>query len=243
MAIERSEALILQTGPFSEQDKLITFFTREKGILRGIAKGARKFGNRFGSSLEPPSHVFIVYYEKEGRDLVTVSQCELQESFFDLQCDSRVSFSLCYYAELVQEFVPLHSREDILFRLLLRTLQALKKGGELELLSAYFEAWLLRAGGLEPDLRACGTCGGALVQSAWLSPRLDGALCDGCAAHKKDIVPAALHPFIIWTKKNPPPTEPVSDFTPEELQGIRKFFQRVLIYHVERVPKSLRFLS
>lgn len=243
MAIERSEALILQSAPFSEQDKLITFFTREKGILRGIAKGARKFGNRFGSSLEPLSHVFIVYYEKESRDLVTISQCELQESFFELQCDSRISFSLCYYAELVQEFVPLHAKEDILFRLLLRTLQALKSGGDLETLSAYFEAWLLRIGGLEPDLRSCNKCGTALVQAAWLTPKLDGALCDDCAAFKKDGIPEGLQLFVSWTKKNPPPIGPVENFTSEELGKIRKFFQRVLIYHVERVPKSLRFLS
>jgi DNA repair protein RecO (recombination protein O) len=127
MPIERSEAFILYSFNFSEQDKIVTFFTRDKGIIKGIAKGARKFGNRFGSSLEPMSFVQIVYYEKERRDLVMISQCDLQESFFDVQNNIKATFTLGYFSELIQEFLPLRSTEDLVFRLLLKTFKPYKK--------------------------------------------------------------------------------------------------------------------
>jgi DNA repair protein RecO (recombination protein O) len=88
MPRHQSESIILRTFPIAEQDKLVVFFGRQRGIFKGVAKGARKFSNRFGSSLEPMSHVTAFYYEKEGRELVTVSGCDLLESFFELQAAS-----------------------------------------------------------------------------------------------------------------------------------------------------------
>jgi DNA repair protein RecO (recombination protein O) len=64
MPREQTEAIILRTFHFGEQDKIVGFFSRDRGVIKGIAKGARKFGNRFGSSLEPLSLVKIYYYEK-----------------------------------------------------------------------------------------------------------------------------------------------------------------------------------
>jgi len=66
MPIDQSEAVILRTQNFAEQDKLVVFFSQEKGLVRGIAKGARKFNNRFGSSLEPLSIVRIFIMKREA---------------------------------------------------------------------------------------------------------------------------------------------------------------------------------
>lgn len=52
MPLEQSEAIVLRSFHVGEQDKIVVFFSREKGIIRGIAKGARKFGNPFRSSIE-----------------------------------------------------------------------------------------------------------------------------------------------------------------------------------------------
>ena len=49
MPTDRAEAIVLRTSALGEQDKLVSLLTRDKGVIRGVAKGARKFGNRFGS--------------------------------------------------------------------------------------------------------------------------------------------------------------------------------------------------
>jgi len=243
MPIERSEAFILHSFNFSEQDKIVTFFTRDKGIIKGIAKGARKFGNRFGSSLEPMSFVHIVYYEKERRDLVMISQCDLQESFFDLQNNIKATFTLGYFSELIQEFLPLRSTEELVFRLLLKTLQALQKGGDIELISASLEAWIMIINGLAPDFSLCKKCGKRIQNSSWMSSRKDGVFCASCTSQKKDSVSPDLADFLDWIKKNPPPGTETHQFSLEKLQTIRKTLQNLLIFHMEKEPKSLRYLK
>jgi DNA repair protein RecO (recombination protein O) len=133
MPTDQAEAIVLRTSNVGDQDKIAVFFCREKGIVRGVAKGARKFGNRFGSSLEPLSVVHVFYYEKERRELVTVSGCDLIESFFEIQAEPATAFLLTYFGELVEEFAPARAREEVLYRLLLSVLRCLKEGGVREM--------------------------------------------------------------------------------------------------------------
>ena len=63
-----------------------------------------------------------------------------------------------YFAELVEEFFPSRAKEDLVFRLLLSVLQAIKGKRDLEVLTRYFEAWFLQINGLLPDFRRCRKC-------------------------------------------------------------------------------------
>src|SRR4030042_1060620 len=112
MPTDQAEAIVLRTTNVGDQDKIAVFFCRDRGVLRGVAKGARKFGNRFGSSLEPMSVVRVFYYEKERRDLVTVSGCDLLESFFEIQAEPATAFLLTYFAELIGGFAPVRAQGE-----------------------------------------------------------------------------------------------------------------------------------
>jgi DNA repair protein RecO (recombination protein O) len=246
MPLDQAEAIVLRTSPLGDQDKLGVFLTRDKGLIRGIAKGARKFGNRFGSSLEPMSHVTVFYYEKERKDLVTVSNCDLVESFFDIQKDLKTSLTLSYFSELIEEFIPIRAQEDIVFRLLLAVLQALKENGDLFALTRYFEAWLLQINGYLPDVRHCKKCRKLIAESGssgWLSPKKDGAYCDACTPSKKDEIREALERFLSWVRKNPPPRGEVTSFSEAELKSVGRNLQTMIVYHLEREPKSLRYIK
>ncbi|MDD8027661.1 MAG: DNA repair protein RecO, partial [Acidobacteriota bacterium] len=240
---DQAEAIVLRTSPIGDQDKLCSFLTRDKGLLRGVAKGARKFGNRFGSSLEPMSHVRVFFYEKERHDLVTVGNADLVESFFDILADLKTSYTLGYFAELTEEFAPARSREETLFRLLLAVLQALRDKGDPNLLARYFEAWLLQINGILPEVGRCKTCRKAVAEAeaAWLSPRRDGVYCGGCAPARKEPVGRELAEFLRWARKNPPPAGPVEAFGPEALRGIQTALQAMIVYHLEREPRTLRY--
>lgn len=243
MPLDQAEAIVLRTYNVGDQDKVVVFLARDKGLVRGVAKGARKFGNRFGSALEPMSLVKMFYYEKERRDLVTVSDCDLIESFFDIQKNLKASFTVSYFAELIEEFFPARAREDLVFRLLLSVLQAIREQGDLSLLTRYFEAWFLQINGFLPDVRRCKRCGKALAASGWLAPKKDGIYCDGCAPAKKEEVQRELGSFLNWARKNPPPKTGQPPFSPEELKGIQKNLQAMIVYHMEKEPKSLRYIK
>lgn len=242
MPTDQAEAIVLRTSNVGDQDKIAVFFCREKGVLRGVAKGARKFGNRFGSSLEPMSVVRVFYYEKERRELVTVSGCDLLESFFEIQAEPGTAFLLTYFAELIEEFAPARAREEVLYRLLLSVLRCLKGGGDREFTAAYFEAWFLQSNGLLPDLSGCRNCRKPLVAS-WLALKKDGAYCPDCTPVRKDEVPPAIREFLRWIRKNPPTGGCAPPFPPGEMAAIRRSLQAMIVYHMEREPRSLHFLK
>ncbi|MFQ6070478.1 MAG: DNA repair protein RecO [Candidatus Aminicenantales bacterium] len=243
MPLQQSEAIVLRSFNVGELDKIIVFFTRSSGILRGIAKGARKFGSRFGSSLEPMSLVNVFYYEKEGKDLVTVSNCDLLESFFEIQKIPKIAFTLSYFAELVESFLPSRSNEDLLYRLLLSVLRALERESDLAFLTRYFEAWLLKINGILPDFGRCKKCRKEITTSSWLSAKRDGVFCNSCAPQKKENVEPVINEFLKWIKKNPPSKNNESPFRSEELKAIKKTLQDIIIYHLESKPKTLRYLE
>lgn len=243
MSLEQSEAFILRNFNVGEQDKIVVFYSKNKGIVKGIAKGARKFGNRFGSGLEPFSHVHLRYYEKEHRDLVVLNNCDLIESYFDLQGDVGTAFMLSYFSELIEEFSPSRFQDDILFRLLDTVLQAMKDGGDTNMVGAYFEAWILKINGFLPHFAKCRKCRKEIIESAWLSSRKDGVYCDSCAFQKKDEMPSSMNEFVDWIKKNPPPHGQELPFSHEALKGVREILQNIIVYHMEKEPKSLRFIK
>jgi len=241
MPADQTEAVILRTSPLGEIDKIVVFFSKEKGLVRGVAKGARKFGNRFGSSLEPLSVVKIFYYEKEQRELVTISSCDLIESYFEIQRSPKTAFLLGYFVELLEEFVPCRAREELIYRLLLSTLQSLKQGADRALLGAYFEAWFLRLNGFLPDFETCRKCG-KKSDKKWLSPKKDGSFCDDCAEIKKEPIPPGMSAFLDWVRKNPLPSGAGSPFPADTLAAVRSILQSIIVYHMEKEPRSLQFI-
>jgi DNA repair protein RecO (recombination protein O) len=242
MPTDQSEAIVLRTTNVGDQDKIVVLFGRDKGLFRGVAKGARKFGNRFGSSLEPLSVVQVFYYEKERHDLVTISGCDLLESFFEVQADPKMVFLLTYFAELVEEFAPARAREEVLYRLLLSVLHALAAGGDRPFLAAYFEAWILHVNGYLPDLGTCRKCRKPL-NPGWLGAKRDGAYCSDCAPLKKEEIPAETQAFLRWVRKNPPSESGGHGFPAAEIGLIRKTLQAMIVYHLEREPRTLQFIK
>ena len=91
MPAQVSETLVLRTYPFQEADLIVSFFTRDQGKLRGVAKRARRPKSAFGSGLERLSHVRMAYFLRENAELARLSGCELIESGFSAQPDYECS--------------------------------------------------------------------------------------------------------------------------------------------------------
>lgn len=60
----KSEAIVLNSIKFGEGHKIVNLFTRELGKIETTAFGARKTRSRFGSLLEPFSHIKVLMYRK-----------------------------------------------------------------------------------------------------------------------------------------------------------------------------------
>jgi DNA repair protein RecO (recombination protein O) len=150
-----SEALILRTYPLREADLIVSFFTREEGKLRGVARRARRPKSPFGSGLERLSHVRMFYFERENRELSNLDSCELISSPFTLASDYAAGIALDYIAEVSEQLLPPAEPSERFFRLLLAVLDYLRQAGAQGVWQAlsYFSFWAVRLSGFLPELR------------------------------------------------------------------------------------------
>lgn len=159
MAIVETEGLILKSYSLSEADKIIVLLTRNEGLVRGVAKGAKRLKSRFGGSLEPFTIVNISYFQKEERELVSITQIELVKSFFASASDPFFLQKFAYLAELIVNFAPPHDPNEKLYRMAKICLEtAVSDIDGLESIALYFELWVLKLGGYLPDWNVCNNC-------------------------------------------------------------------------------------
>ncbi len=195
MPLHESEAIVLQRYSLGEADRLVSFLSRSMGRVRGVASGSRKTKSRFGSTLEKLSHIRIWFFERESRDLVRISQCEMIESFLDVFRDYPSSVALALFAEITETVLPEREASDANFRLLLLTAQTVKRTGKTELPMAYFALWTVKLGGWLPALDRCAFCGKLLADdaAAYIAPNASAAACAKCRKPgMRTVAPAAL---------------------------------------------------
>lgn len=153
MPAKVSEAFTLRTYPYREADLVVSFFTRDQGRLRGIARSARRQKNSFGSGLERLSLVNMHYYQKENVELVRLNSCDLVQSQFNLASDYASGVALDYIAELSEQLLPSHEPNEKFFRLLASVLEHLRAGAGIWLPITYFSLWSVRLSGFLEEMR------------------------------------------------------------------------------------------
>lgn len=159
MSLFETEGLILKTYSLSEADKIVLLFTEKFGVIRGVAKGAKRLKSRFGGSLEPFSIVRVGYFHKEERELVSIRQVELVKSYFSITSDPQTLQKFAYLSELLIEFAPPHDPNETLYRMTKVCFENASKNPEnLAFIILYFEFWLLRLGGYLPNWESCNVC-------------------------------------------------------------------------------------
>src|SRR5258706_11254457 len=183
MPLKESEAIVLRSFPLGEGYRLVSFLDRQFGELRGVARGARMPKSRFGSTLELLSYIPIWYFEREGRELVRINQCELIESFLDLQNDYQAGIYLALLSEITEGVLGEREVADPQFRLLLLAARALRANGPSPAILAYFSLWTVRLGGWLGSLDRCAHCGKPFEQGAgYASPGTSELSCENCRA-------------------------------------------------------------
>src|SRR5262249_56754234 len=81
MSLIKTPAMTLKSRKWGEADRIVTFYTKSLGKIRGIARGARRQKSRFGAALEPLTLSHLNLFEKSGDSLYRISQVDLLEPF------------------------------------------------------------------------------------------------------------------------------------------------------------------
>jgi len=115
------EAIILKRQNYSEADKILTVFSKEKGKLKVIAKGVRKITSRRAGSLELFNHLSLVVCEGKGLD--SIIEVNVINSFPSWRVNLR-SIGVAYYlCELVDRLTVDGQEHMAVFFVLLESLK------------------------------------------------------------------------------------------------------------------------
>lgn len=248
MPLYTTEAIILRTYKLGEVDRIVVFLTRDRGKRRGVAPGARRLRSRFGGALEPLTRVGLTYFEREGRDLVSLNDAEPISSPMMGHCRDGLGYA-GYFAELIDEWAPEADPNETLYRLGSATVDALVAGALIEPLARYFEYWLLRLQGVYPSVLACAACGASLgrdaAQAAVLLPGDHQYLCAACGRAASGSVVALSGESVAFLRAagvTSPARIGESTVSERALRELELVHRSLIGTHLEKEIKSVRVL-
>ncbi|MEB3298988.1 MAG: DNA repair protein RecO [Candidatus Sericytochromatia bacterium] len=144
-------AIILRTRPLGEHDRLVEVVSEEEGVLRAVARGAAKPGNRWGGRLEALGRRTLALAGGR-RGLPVLTGSVPRAPTVGLYRDLERMLAAMSVAEAVLALWPEGLAQPRLFRRLDDVLERLALGGPAGLLGAE-GTWLLLQGlGEAPDL-------------------------------------------------------------------------------------------
>jgi DNA repair protein RecO (recombination protein O) len=245
MPVLSSEAVVLRTWPLREADLIVSFFTRDYGRVKGVAKAALKSRKRFGGALEPMTLARAWFAERPGQELVRLDQLEILRSPLSAPIDQTRMVVLSFFAEVIDEALPEHDPQDAVFRLLVSVLEHTTREQPWMPLT-YFSLWMTRLMGVLPDIARCIVCGEALAlhaEKVSYSSSADGLFC-GLHANGSATALSADS----WQLAQRMLRAPASAFAAERWprrrgQDLRRFTLQTLERHLERKLKSAEALA
>jgi DNA repair protein RecO (recombination protein O) len=179
--IRSAEAYVLDVNDLHDGDRVVTLLTRERGKVRGVARGAKRKHSRFAGQLQPLAKVALTWFERDSQDLVRITSVELLRPTLQWDGDLDALLLVTYIADHLTEFVQENEPGESYFRLLEATTRALREGLSRAIVTRYFETWVLRIAGVFPPPTECAACGKALGDSAAVSASGEGFECAACA--------------------------------------------------------------
>ena len=152
----------------TEADRFVAILTRDKGIVRASARGARKLTSRSGAATQPLCYAQLSLIP--ARDKYIIEDAKPKEVFFGLRQDVERLALAQYFCELALSLCPSDAPAEAHLRLLLGGLHFLAAGEKDPLLiKAVVEGRLLCLEGYAPDLSGCPLCD-SHETPLWFSP-------------------------------------------------------------------------
>ena len=178
-----TEAIVLRHFDYGESDRIVNFYTADFGKVKGIAKGARRSQKRFANTLEPFSHINLLFSRQRQEGLALIEAGKVINHYARIRGNLGKTLYASYLVDITDQFTIENKTNDGLFRLVGDFLELLDTGDASEDLIRFFEMRLLRLVGYEPVLDRCVTCRTPVTSGAMyhFSVREGGLKCGLCA--------------------------------------------------------------
>ena len=191
----------LKSYSISEADKIIVMYSKEKGLIKGVAKGIKKPASKLGGRMD--MLVANKLMLNKGRNLDTICQAEAINTFFNLRRDMNKLFYAMYASEIVSNFgIENDPNSEEIFNLFYSFLEKISKAEKKEhimLCLLKFQLKIMNITGYSIELDSCVKCLEPLGKDdIYFSVENGGTLCKNCAdgVSKRIKIPYKIKEFL-----------------------------------------------
>lgn len=179
MPTYREEGIVIRKKNSGEADKILTIYTKGQGRVTAFAPGARRITSRKASATELFTHG--IYFLSKGREMDTLTESEVLNSFFALREDLQKAALAFYLAEVLNSLLADGQPNYPVYRLFLETISLVARAKRRhELWVRAFEIKSLLQLGFGPELYQCAHCTNPLSPEKYFQVDLGGTVCRDC---------------------------------------------------------------
>lgn len=249
MGLRSTAAVVSRTMRMTGSSKLVSLITERYGLVKVMAKGARRPKSKFGASLETVTIVDCMFWHKDMRDIQTLTEADIVEPFTNLKTDiRRLSIATC----MVEVAESQTAREDPAsgtYRLLVESLEDLRDAPSSDADKHLWRFMLrfLASEGYRPGLDRCIACGKQPKGGSVFFSFADGGIVCSCTA-PGDRFGIHVSPGALMLMQELMTAKAVSlgrlKMTKAQRSEVEHATLRFLAYHTgySRPPRSLAFL-
>ncbi len=178
-----TDAINLKSYNLSESDKIVVMYSKDKGLIKGIAKGVKKTKSKLGARMD--SLVANTVMLHKGKTFNTICQAECLDTFKQTRTDLDKIFYSMYVAEVVNNFgLEDDPSSESVYNLLYSALHAISNAGnkvEIMITAIKFQLKMMKESGFSLEFDSCLNCRqDTNNQTVYFVSELGGIICGNC---------------------------------------------------------------
>lgn len=180
-----TDAINIKTYPLSEYDNIVVMFSKQKGLIKGVAKGVKRPKSKLGARMQ--MLVANKLMLKGGRNFDTICEAQALNTFNKLRQNlDKLTYSM-YLSEIIGSFCRDGNEEDennaAIYELFYAALENIAQADDkiqIMLSVIKFQLKFMSLIGYGVELKNCLKCGSEITNDAHFSVASGGVVCTNC---------------------------------------------------------------
>lgn len=178
-----TDAINLKSYDLSDSDKIILMYSKDKGLIKGVAKGVKKPKSKLGARMDALIANTLMF--AKGRNLDTICQAQALNTFKQSREDIDKLMISSYISEVVSNFGVEEdpcAKEiyDLLYKALDKISHSESKKDVL-IAAIKFQLKMMLISGFALELDTCLCCGERILNDdMYFSQDMGGIICEEC---------------------------------------------------------------
>lgn len=244
MPAVHDEAICIRQWDWSETSQTVSLFCRELGLLRALAKGARRPKAPYSGGIEVLTRGRIGVIVKQSSDMALLTEWDLAEQFPSLRRSLEAHHVALYMTELVHHAVHDHDPHPALYDAMLGGLRSLDDELARRIVLLNFQWAVLVETGYRPQLDADIRTGAPLSPGSAFrfSPSLGGVMPDSVAPADASATWRLRGETLELLRRLPLATAQTETPPPQSIERAGRLLAAYLRYVLGREPRMLPYL-